>query len=102
MNLCVIDDADAKRHGHGNLLSLVLCVMASNIVDMVRSIILLLFRRGRLLGLCIVAAIFLFVCIVFVAKVLLVSFSRRPNLILFATNISIIYSLFSPLNDCII
>ena len=66
MNLCVIDDADAKRHGHGNLLLLVLCVMASNIV--VRSIILLLHRlRGRLLGLCIVVAIFfVIVCIVFV------------------------------------
>jgi len=60
VNLCVIDDADAKRHGHGNLLLLlVLCVMASNIVDMVRSIILLLHRRGRLLGLCIVVAILL-------------------------------------------
>ena len=58
MNLCVID-ADAKRHGHSNLLFLsVSCVMASNIVDMVRSIILLSHRRGRLLGLCIVIAMF--------------------------------------------
>lgn len=68
MNLCVIDDADAKRQGHGNLLLSLLCAMASNIVDMVRSIILSLHRRGRLLGLCIVVAICLFVCIVFIAK----------------------------------
>lgn len=75
MNLCVID-ADAKRHGHGNiLLLLVLCVMASNIVDIVRNIILLLLhRRGRLLGLCIVIAIcyclYSFCCNVFVGYLL--------------------------------
>ena len=85
MNLCVIDDAEAKRHGHGNLLLLVLCVMARNIVDMVNIIILLLFRRGRLLGLCIVVAISVICLYCFYCNVLLVSFSHRPNLILFAT-----------------
>lgn len=86
MNLCVIDDADAKRHGHGNLLLLlVLCVMASNIVDMVRSIILLLDnRRGRLLGLCIVIDMF-YLIVLFLLQCFAGIFYRRPNLILIAT-----------------
>ena len=87
MNLCVIDDADAKRQqGHGNLLLLlVLCEMASNIVDMVRSIILLLHRRGRLLGLCIVVAMFYNCLYCFCSNVGYLSAAPQPdNLLLFS------------------